>query len=63
MSFAESVTKMMMKYGNVKLVRICSKDTKGKLPTWLTVSLIGHEMDAEDDAKHAVHQTCLMHAD
>ncbi len=28
---------MMRMYGTVKLVRICSKDTKGKLPTWLTV--------------------------
>lgn len=37
MCLAESVTKLMSKYGNVKLVRICSKDTKGKLPAWLTV--------------------------
>lgn len=34
----ESVTDMFRPYGDVKLVRICSKESKGKLPTWLTVS-------------------------
>ena len=34
---AESVTDMFLPYGKVKLVRICSKESKGKLPHWLTV--------------------------
>lgn len=33
----ESVTDMFRQYGTVKLVRICSKESKGKLPSWLTV--------------------------
>ena len=35
---AESVTEMFIRFGRVKLVRICSKESKGKLPCWLTVS-------------------------
>lgn len=34
----ESVTDMFRFYGRVKLVRICSKESKGKLPSWLTSS-------------------------
>eukprot|EP00798_Chlamydomonas_sp_ICE-L_P011920 gene11920-15022_t len=34
----ESVTDMFTAYGAVKLVRICSKENKGKLPLWLTSS-------------------------
>lgn len=33
----ESVTDMFRIYGKVKLVRICSRESKGKLPSWLTV--------------------------
>lgn len=33
----ESVTDMFKLYGRVKLVRICSRESKGKLPSWLTV--------------------------
>jgi hypothetical protein len=28
---------MFAQFGRVKLVRICSKESKGKLPVWLTV--------------------------
>ncbi|KAG2436353.1 hypothetical protein HXX76_006660 [Chlamydomonas incerta] len=34
----ESVTDMFRMYGRVKLVRICSRESKGKLPSWLTSS-------------------------
>ncbi|KAG2493185.1 hypothetical protein HYH03_008605 [Edaphochlamys debaryana] len=34
----ESVTDMFRLYGKVKLVRICSRESKGKLPSWLTSS-------------------------
>lgn len=34
---AESVTALFARFGTVKLVRICSKESKGKLPSWLTV--------------------------
>ncbi|GIL64275.1 hypothetical protein Vafri_18272 [Volvox africanus] len=34
----ESVTEMFRVYGRVKLVRICSRESKGKLPSWLTSS-------------------------
>mmetsp|Transcript_8907 Transcript_8907/g.22026 ORF Transcript_8907/g.22026 Transcript_8907/m.22026 type:complete len:1254 (-) Transcript_8907:769-4530(-) len=32
----ESVTEMFGHYGRVKLVRICNKESRGKLPAWLT---------------------------
>ncbi|PNH11664.1 La-related protein 6 [Tetrabaena socialis] len=35
----ESVTEMFRMYGRVKLVRICSRESKGKLPSWLTSSV------------------------
>jgi hypothetical protein len=38
---AESVTALLRSYGDVRLVRICSKDTRGKLPVWLTVGRMG----------------------
>ncbi|KXZ56287.1 hypothetical protein GPECTOR_1g252 [Gonium pectorale] len=34
----ESVTEAFRMYGRVKLVRICSRESKGKLPSWLTSS-------------------------
>lgn len=34
------VTDMMAVYGKISLVRIVSKESRGKLPAWLTVSAV-----------------------
>ena len=38
---AEDMTEMFSPFGAVKVVRICAKDGKSKLPGWLTVVRMG----------------------
>lgn len=36
----ESVSEIFSVFGRVKVVRICSRDSRGKLPGWMTVSAL-----------------------
>lgn len=69
MSCAESVTQLFAKYGDVVMVRICSRGGTGKLPSWLNKAVedinmgVGHgefaliEFGTEDDCVACVTKT------
>lgn len=51
----ESVTDMFSCFGAVKVVRICTKDSKGRLPTWLTLGCMNpnsHHAYVEFNEEH-----------
>jgi hypothetical protein len=66
---AESVTQLFKQYGEVAMVRICSRGSTGKLPAWLNKAVeainmgAGHgefalvEFNTEDECVHCVIKT------
>lgn len=66
---AESVTQLFAQYGDVVMVRICSRGSTGKLPSWLNKAVesinmgMGHgefalvEFGNEDECVHCVTKT------
>jgi hypothetical protein len=68
-SCAESVTQLFAKYGDVVMVRICSRGGTGKLPSWLNKAVedinmgVGHgefaliEFGTEDECVACVTKT------
>lgn len=66
---AESVTQLFVQYGSVAMVRICSRGSTGKLPSWLNKAVeainmgVGNgefalvEFATEDECVHCVTKT------